>query len=169
VAWCARGAAETPTGYDLHRIEEHRQLFEVSCIPSAVEMVLKLTGHAPAGYFALQEAWKDKTDGTFADFDNHTIAGLTFRRQFSMPRGPAFPLRKLFAAINAELGRGRYVIVSLNNDVGGYHAWVVVQRLAGGEYRAVTKYGRDTTEITDTRLRIQNMQGTDIATYKIVP
>jgi hypothetical protein len=171
--WCypMDGAAKaiTPPGYDRVKIDQHRQLPYPSCIPSSVEMVLKLIDRVPRDFFEIQEAWKNKLDGSFADFDNRTIAGVTFRQQFSMRRGFRFPIKKLFAAIDAELEQGRYVIVGLRNDPGSYHNWVIVGRTDSGEYRAVTKSGGDTLEIVDTKARIRRMKGTDIGTYTIAP
>jgi len=167
IAWSHPWKDVTPAGFDRLKIDQHRQLFDSSCIPSGVEMVLKLIGRVTEDYFVLQQAWKDKKDGTFADFDRRTVEGVTFRQRFSMRRGSKFPLKKLFAAIDAELIHGRYVLVSLSSDSGSYHIWVVVQRLSGGGYRALSKNGRETAEIMDTRERIEAMQGTDIVTYTI--
>ena len=69
--------AITPPGYDRLKIDRHRQIYDAYCIPSSVEMVLKLIDRVPQDYFELQEAWKNKTDGSFANFDNRTIAGVT--------------------------------------------------------------------------------------------
>lgn len=161
--------AITPPGYDRLKIDRHRQIYDASCIPSSVEMVLKLTDRVPQDYFELQEAWKNKTDGSFANFDGRTIAGVTFKRQFAMPRDRRFPLKELFAAIDAELAQGRYVIVGLSVGRNVYHNWVIAGRLANGEYRAVSKNGAETMEISDTRARIKRMKGTDIGTYTLAP
>ena len=165
-AWAEADAASL--GFDRQKVDAHRQLFDLSCIPSGVEMILKLTGRVPQDYFMLQQAWKNRDVGTFADFDHRKVAGVAFRRRFPMARGPKFPLKSLFGAIDGELTHGRYVLVSLNNgDPGGYHIWVIVQRLEGGEYRALSKDGQETIEITDTRKQIEAMQGTDILTYSL--
>jgi len=148
-------------------IDRHRQIFSFSCIPSSVEMVLKLLGRVPSDYYSLQQAWKNKTDGNFDNFEQRTIAGVTFHRQFATARCVMFPLKGLFAAIDAELAQGRYVIVGLSNDRNGYHAWVIVERLPSGEYRAISKSWEDTIEITDTKRRIEEMQGTDLGTYTL--
>jgi hypothetical protein len=167
ITWCHSSADIAPPGFDRDKIDRHQQLFDFSCIPSGVEMILKLIGRVPENYYALQESWGNKTDGSFGDFDQRTIAGVRFRRRFGVPRGPKFPLKKLFAAIDAELKHGRYVLASLSSGGADYHMWVIVQRLDDGRYRALSKNGRETIEIKDTRERIQAMQGTDIATYTI--
>jgi hypothetical protein len=129
-----------PTGFDINIIHQHRQLELPSCIPSSVEMVLKLTRSVPTDYFELQQAWGNKLDGNFRDFDGRTIAGLTFSQRFTQPRGRGFPLAKLFAAIDAELEQDRYVIIALRaGGPNSYHNWVIVQRSADGEYTAVSK------------------------------
>lgn len=175
-ARAADQVAAQPTGpvvgakpaYDWVKVDEHKQLYGMSCIPMTVEMVLKLLSREPADYYALQEAWKEKADGTFGDFDNRTVAGVTFYRQFFLPRDEKFPLDDLFHAIDAELAGGRHVIVSLLWDR-AYHMFVIVDRSAAGEYRAVSKAGAVTIEVGDVKARIKSIQGTDILTYTIEP
>jgi len=54
--------------YDRRIIGEHRQIFENSCVPSAVEMVLKLLGMVGKDYYDLQ--CETKNEGSnFAKFD----------------------------------------------------------------------------------------------------
>src|SRR3954452_20356027 len=89
--------------FDKAAIDHHRQIYDLSCVPSAVEMVLKLTGRVSAEYFELQEAWKNKADGSGRDFDAVSVAGLTFHQQFALPRKRGFPFKELFATIDAEL------------------------------------------------------------------
>lgn len=43
-------------------IDNHEQKHQVSCIPSAVEMVLKLLRKVNVNYYELQESWKNKTE-----------------------------------------------------------------------------------------------------------
>jgi len=60
------------------------------------------------------------------------------------------------------------VITGIENDDGhGYHAWVIVERLDSGEYRAVSKGMSDTIELRDVKARITRMMGSDIETYRI--
>lgn len=168
--WLAAGSLLSASpAFEKSIVDRHAQIYLASCIPSSVEIVLKLTGRVPPDFFELQEEWKNKTDGSFANFDNVTIAGLTFRRQYALPRDRRFPLRDLFAAIDSELDAGRYVIVGLRSGKHSFHNWVIVERVAGGEYRAVSKNGRDTMEITNTRAIIRRMKGTDIGTYTAAP
>src|SRR6185295_10986781 len=84
-------------------IDAHKQIYDMSCIPMSVEMVLKLSGHAAPDFYELQNTWQTKTDGNFRDFDGKTIKGVTFKKQFGLPRDKNFPLEKLFATIDREL------------------------------------------------------------------
>src|SRR5579859_2226431 len=144
---CSLPAAQP--AFDRSIIDRHRQVYDNSCVPSAFEMVLKLTGRVPAEYFELQDAWKNKSDGSGRDFDNVTIAGLTFHQLYAQPRRRGFPFAALFAAIDAELDAGRYVITGLRSGKNMFHAWVIVERLPDGEYRAVSKSGADTIEVSN--------------------
>jgi hypothetical protein len=157
-----------PAGFDINIIHQHRQLELPSCVPSSVEMVLKLTRSVPTSYFELQQAWGNKLDGSFRDFDGRTIAGLTFSQRFTQPRGPRFPLAELFAAIDAELEQDRYVIIALRSGRVEYHNWVIVQRTADGEYTAVSKSGEETIVVYDTKARLTRIGGGDIGVYRRV-
>jgi hypothetical protein len=147
-------------------IDAHRQLYQMSCIPSGVEMVLKLSRRAGTNYFDQQKAWKNRADGNFRDFDRKTINGVTFHQQFNVPRNEAFPLEKLFATIDRELEAGRYVIISLNSG-NGWHMWIICDRSDDGEYTALSKEGAKTVMETKVKERVRRMKGTDILTYEI--
>jgi hypothetical protein len=152
--------------FDRGIVDAHRQLYGFSCIPSSVEIVLKLTRRVPLTFHGLQHEWRDKTDGCFDHFDGRTIAGVTFHRKYAMTRCAMFPFKGLFAAVDAELAEGRPVIVGLENDNhDGYHNWVIVEKLPDGEYRAWSKAWFQTIELTDVKRRIIEMGGTDIGTY----
>lgn len=103
VGLAASKPSSTQPTYDWLVVDEHQQLYDWSCIPMSVEMVLKLEHREPSDYFELQNAWKNKRDGTFADFDGRTIDGLTFHRQFFLPRNDHFPMDNLFKAIGSRL------------------------------------------------------------------
>jgi hypothetical protein len=90
-------------------VHAHRQLYAESCIPTAVELVLKLSGRVPSSYYDLQREWKTAPYGTSDGFVGRTIEGLTFHSQFKTPRCAMFPFKGLFAAIDAELEAGRFV------------------------------------------------------------
>jgi len=46
--------------FDKSLIDNHEQKYQCSCIPSAVEMVLKLIGKVGTDYYELQESWDNK-------------------------------------------------------------------------------------------------------------
>jgi hypothetical protein len=157
--------------FDRHIVDEHKQLFDSSCIPMTIELVLKLTRREPTDFFKLQDAWQTKTDGSFADFDGKTIGGLTFHRQFTQPRGNNFPLRHLFATIDKELEAGRYVIISFQSGDHSWHMHVIYGKSASGDFVAITKSGSKATgartvEVRSVKEIVTKMKGTDILTYE---
>ena len=52
------------TQFELRIIDAHRQLYGMSCIPSSVEMVLKLLGRVPISYYDLQTQSRGSLRGT---------------------------------------------------------------------------------------------------------
>ena len=147
-------------------VHAHLQLYSESCIPTAVELVLILAGRVPSSYYDLQREWKNSKYGTFDIFVGRTIAGLTFHRNFWLPRCAMFPFKGLFSAIDAELNAGRFVIIGLrDDDESPFHAWVIVERLPDGEYLGFSKNGAETMEATDIRRRIISNGGTDFNSY----
>ena len=156
------------TSFDRRIIDAHKQRYMMSCIPSSVEMVLKLMGRVPRSYYRLQTAWKNKADGSFHDFDGKTFEGVTFYQKFTQPHGSQFPLSSLFGTIDRELKAGRYVIVGLarGSDV---HDWVIYDEAPDGDFLAVSKFGPWTIEKKHVKKAITRMQGTDIGTYEVTP
>ena len=151
-------------------VSQHRQLDTYSCIPMSVELVLKLLRRVPADYYDLQREWGNRTDGSFGPFDGRTIKGVRFRLQFSLARDDKFPLDDLFRTIEEELAAGRFIIVSLAMPGGGYHMFIVYDKLPSGEFRAVSRIqGRPETLVADQiRAMIRQVKGTDILTYEII-
>lgn len=154
------------TAFNRQIINGHKQRYDMSCIPSSLEMVLKLLGREPESYYDLQDAWKNKSDGTFGDFEIKTIKGVTFHRQFGMPRGGQFPLSDLFATIDRELKAGRYVIVSLTSNP-GWHMYVIYYEDGDGDVLAVSKIRKETIAADHVKKIIKGMNGTDIMTYEL--
>ncbi len=152
-------------------INQHRQVKNNSCIPSAVEMVLKLLKKVPLNYYNLQNGWTN--DGSFLNFDGQAIQGVTFRRINLTERGPNFPFDQLFKIINQELAEDRYVIIALlgMSDSGPkLHAYIVFDKDPSTEdYLTVTKASFFSTYVTqfdtDIKGRIREIQGTDILVY----
>jgi len=138
----------------------------MSCIPSSLEMVLKLLGRVPVSHYDLQTQWKEKADGSFADFDGMTFAGVTFHQRFTQPHDTDFPLAMLFDTISAELHAGRFVIVGLASG-DDTHDWVIYDETPDGEFLAVSKAGAHTIEERHVKSVITAMKGTDIGTYEL--
>ncbi|HEY5911121.1 MAG TPA: hypothetical protein VJA21_11010 [Verrucomicrobiae bacterium] len=153
------------TSFDSRIIDAHEQRYMRSCIPSSVEMVLKLMGRVPPSYYALQKAWKNKADGSFHDFDGKTFEGVTFHQQFRLARNSAFPLSSLFETIERELKAGRFVIVGLPRG-SDFHNWVIYDEDLEGDFLAVSKFGPWTIERRHVKKAIARMHGTDIGTYE---
>jgi len=154
------------TRFNRSIIDSHKQLYGGSCIPSSVEMVLKLLGRVPVSYYDLQMQWQNKLDGSFKDFDGKTVAGATFHQRFTMPRDDNFPLTDLFDAIHAELSAGRFVIVGLAAG-DAFHNWVIYDEDATGEFLAVSKGAGGTVYERAARKVITQMKGTDIGIYRV--
>jgi hypothetical protein len=172
-AWAKDGdATMVVANFDRQIVDDHKQLFDSSCIPMTIELVLKLTRREPVDFFKLQNAWQTKTDGSFADFDGKTIGGLTFHRQFTQPRGNNFPLKRLFATIDRELEAGRYVIISFQSGDHTWHMHVIYGKSANGDFVAITKSGSKATgartvEVRNVKEIVTKMKGTDILTYEM--
>jgi len=160
-------------------INSHKQLYDKSSIPMAIEMVLKLTKHAAPDFYDLQNAWTNKTDGGFSDFDGKTIKGLTFHQQFGQPQDKDFPLEqfgepcdkgfpfeKLFATIDEELTAGRYVIISLIATK-GLQTYVICDKDKDGEFIALSKADAITISNNHVKRTVTEMKGTDILTYEV--
>ena len=146
-------------------VQQHKQLYNMSCIPSAVEMVLKYNKKVNSNYYELQNSWKEKADGTFQDFDNKTIYGLKFTRQFNLPRSNDFPIDSLFKTIDNEIVAGRIVIISLPSGQNMYHMYLL-------DHKTDTYLGYSRGYNQDEVLKLDNikgfvkaMGGTDILTY----
>jgi hypothetical protein len=154
------------TKFDQRIIDAHEQRDALSCIPSSVEMVLKLMGRVPGSFYDLQTEWQNKPNGSFRDFDGKTFAGVTFHLQFSLPRDDSFPLEKEFETIHRELQAGRFVIVGLVSP-GGWHNWVIYDEDADGEFLAVSKFKDVTIKEPQVKRAIREMHGTDLATYEL--
>ena len=154
-------------------IDQHQQISDNSCIPSAVEMILKLLEKAPINYYELQNEWT--IDGSFANFDGRTIHGVTFRRINLADRGANFPLNLLFKIIDQELAADRYVVIALfgmSNSGPSFHAYVIFDKdLITQDYFAVTKVSLKGTYVThfetNIKSRIRKIQGTDILVYTV--
>jgi hypothetical protein len=166
-------------------VNAHRQLAPLSCIPSAVEMILKIHSKEPANYYDQQKQWGNKSNGSFADFDGAVLDGISFKRE-------AFDksaIGALFSQLVAEIDAGRFPVLSLampqkivgTADLGvvvwsGFHMFLVTRTNGGliGYAKASPPNGNNgcdtvaTHQILPVSLEIwvQLMGGTDILTYQ---
>ena len=147
------------TKFDHKIIDAHEQGFPMSCIPSSVEMLLKLLGRVPNSYRDLQLAWQNKSDGCWRDFNGKTFAGVTLRYRDD------YSTDQLFEAIDRELHAGRFVVVGLRNS-GGWHSWVIYDKDTSGEFLAVSKDQSRTIEERHVKEVIRRSQGSDLGTYE---
>ena len=128
-------------------------------------MVLKLRT-VPVSFYELQTGWRNKADGTFHDFHEKTIEGITFRQQFAQARNDEFPLAELFEATHKELAAGRFVIVGLPAGPDDWHDWIIYDEEVRGEFLAVAKGSQGTIYETRVKAVIAQVKGTDIGTYQ---
>lgn len=145
-------------------VNNHNQIFESSCIPSSVEMILKFCGVVDFDFYDLQNEWKNKIDGTFGDFDNKELYGVTFSRKFDLPRDANFPIDSLFQTIENELKSGKKVIISLPSNM-GWHMFVVYKQTPDGEFTSYSKQWSHTLILRNTKEIVKEVNGTDIMTY----
>jgi hypothetical protein len=154
-------------------INQHTQLYDYSCVPSSVEMALKILGRAPANYYALQNAC-NPNGGCFTDHDNKTYFGTTFRRINFGNRGNNFPFGNLFNIIDVEINANKLVMIALpSRDAQGrfcYHRHVMFEKnLANQDYNSVTKIGFGATSqtifFTGIKNAVRAINGTDILVH----
>lgn len=147
-------------------IAAHKQKYQYSCVPSAVEMILKLLKKVDIDYYCLQDHWEDlkmnfcnyvrREFCQFEIFDNITIKGVTFHRICC--NAP-----KLFEKIDEELSSERGVMVSVQ-----YHIWIIYGK-KDSKYLNFSK-GHNTEQI----ICLPNLEGlvhnkgeeTDILAYR---
>ena len=151
--------------YKYEAINKHHQIYNNSCIPSGVEMVLKLNKKVSSDFYNYQKIWGDKTDGNFANFAGLSIQGLRFYQKFNLERNDDFPINDLFKTIDKELLAKRYVLISLTNGI-GWHIYVICSKLKNGEFVAYSKNGNQNMLEINVKQIIKQMKGTDILVYR---
>ena len=147
-------------------VNNHDQKFPPSGIPSAIEMTLKYCKAVDFHYYELQNEWKNRTDGSFSDFDNKSFYGITFSHKFKLPRDSSFPIDSLFQTIENELKSGKKVIIALQQD-GVWPIYVVDKQTRNGDFVSYGKYGTHTLILRNTKEIIKKSNGTEIMTYDI--
>jgi hypothetical protein len=156
---------------DWNIVNSHLQKYQYSCIPSAVELVLKLSGKVSLDYYELQNAWDNKTDGSFRDFDEKIIQGIKFKLENGFPS-----ISDLFRRISQELDGKRYVIISLKDSLiditcksNDYHMCVIFDcSVQDGDFRAFTKNWESSRLINNVKRIVEAMGTTDILTYNVL-
>ena len=147
-------------------VNNHNQIFGSSCIPSSIEMVLKYYKVVDFDFYDLQKEWKNKRDGTFRNFDNKELYGITFFQKFDLPRNANFPIDSLFQTIENELKSGKKVIISLPSGM-GWHMYVINKQTPDGEFVSYSKQWGNTLIIRNTKEIVKMAKGTDIMTYSV--
>ena len=147
-------------------VNNHNQIFQMSCIPSAIEMILKYYNVVDFDFYDLQNEWKDKADGSFRNFDKKELYGITFFQKFVLPRDENFPIDSLFQTIENELKSDKKVIISLPADR-GWHMFIICKQTREGEFVAYSKLGSHTLILRNTKEIVRKSNGTEIMTYSI--
>ncbi|TDQ11752.1 hypothetical protein [Pedobacter metabolipauper] len=171
ISYAQKKTTHKPRAKSIHDAAvNHKQIYNSSCIPMSVELVLKYNKKVLPDYYKLQNNWKEKTDGTFNNFDGKTIEGIQFKHQFNLKRGDSFPFNQLFKTIDAELTAGRKVIISLPSGYNFWHMYVIDGKADSGDYIAYSRYFNDNNLITMQNIKklIFEVKGTDILTYRIL-
>lgn len=145
-------------------VNSHNQIFQLSGIPSAIEMALKQCKAVDLNFYKLQNDWQNKADGSFSDFDKKELYGVTFSQKFKLPRDANFPLDSLFQTIDNELKLGKKVIIALQVD-NGWPIFIVHKRNQNGEFVSYSKAGSHTLIIKNTKEIVKKSNGTEIITY----
>lgn len=154
-------------------IDQHQQKKDNSCVPSSVEMVLKLLGRVKLDFYDLQ---KGCTNGCFSEYDGKTINGVTFQRINLAKRNSDFPFEELSQKIKEELLSDRYVIITFlgltSKGKRKFHAYVVYDEdPSQNDFLTVTKASSNGNYVTQfntgIKSEIRNSKGTDILIYKI--
>jgi len=147
-------------------VNNHNQIFQMSCIPSAIEMILKYYNVVDVDFYDLQNEWKDKADGSFRNFDKKELYGITFFQKFVLPRDKNFPIDSLFQTIENELKSDKKVVISLPADR-GWHMFIICKQTPEGEFVSYSKLGSHTLILRNTKEIVRKSNGTEIMTYSI--
>ena len=168
---------------DNSKIYGHCQLTERSCIPMAVECVLKLLDLMTISDFCLQldDSNSGNSDWIHKGFSYPTDdQKVKFLREFLLSdiglvdRGPHFMIDyfdNLFARIDEELANDKFVIISLESGPKQWHMEIIFEKVNNNEYRTLTFYHKQKgpkENSQNLKQRVTDMQGTDILTYKLI-
>lgn len=153
---------------DANIIKNHKQKYANSCVPMAIELVLKLNKVVTMSYYDLQKEKKNFPRG-FSEFDGKTINNVKISLDFKINRDQNFPLEDLFNKIQKELDKGRYVTCAWKDELmQSYHAYVIYGYEDDEFLALTTDFGRSEYEyITDMKTRLKDIYGSDILTFDI--
>ena len=145
----------------------HIQLYPNSCVPMAIELVLKLMNKVAIDYYELQKE-KCNVSRWGGDFNNRIFSGTQINLEFDIDRGPNFPLNELFEKISSELDSGRFVNCAVKPDgSSSYHAYIIYGINDEGEFLGISiDYEKSPEYINDMKARLTKEQGSDILTFK---
>jgi hypothetical protein len=160
-------------------ISEHYQFAHGSCIPSMIEVVLKLEGIIDIDDFRFQSDKSKWWDSSWIDdlnLKNSEEKSLIFKRHFEEPRGSNW-LNKFrntfFSLIDEELSMGRFIIVIMNSGQGNYHPEIIYSKKKSYIYYTFTFHAQDSLNVNGMykyeqdlfqRVIVQ-MEGTALYTY----
>lgn len=149
-------------------VNNHNQIYPASGIPSAVEMILKYCKVVDFNFYDLQNEWKNKSDGSFRDFDKKEFNGVSFVQKFNLPRDENFPIDSLFNTIDNELKSGKKVIIALQVEM-SWPIFVVYKKTKDGEFVSYSKHEGHTLIFRNTKEIVRKSNGTEIMTYSKSP
>ncbi len=167
-------------------IRGHCQVTPISCVPMAIECILKLLNLMPMNDFVLQyDPTKSGNSNWIHNGFSYPFTNpiVQFSREFLLSdiglpdRGPHFMnkyYKPLFKTIDGELINGRYVFISLQSapTPTEWHMEVIFQKVNINAYKTVTFYHGNPDPVIydsqDLRKRVADMEGTDIITYKYI-
>lgn len=160
------------------RIYGHSQLDQISCIPMAIESVLKLIGLMDIRDFKYQNnsLYHNKTDW-FPIIEKDFGGKVKFEKQYEIfatarnHENLELYFDPLFETIDAELLEGRYVIISLPSGENNYHMHVIYNKISNDKYGYFTFNLLNPEPIdfqNDLKIIVREMLGTDIITYKLI-
>src|SRR5690606_16648191 len=131
-------------------------------------MILKYCKVVDFDFYDLQNEWQNKADGSFRDFDNKELYGITFSQKFALPRDTNFPMDSLFQTIENELKAGKKAIIALQVDT-GWSIFVVYKQTPDGEFVSYSKFESHTLIFRNTKEIVRKSNGTEIMTYNTSP
>jgi hypothetical protein len=151
-------------------IDNHQQIYPNSCVPSGVEMVLKLEGIMNSTLHSLQEAYGNNPRSG-DDFDNKEFSNGYIKIKFH--KVLLLTLKDIFHRIEYELKDNRYVLIPLKTSSPGDPMWtchihLIYNLMENGEYQSLTKLpGQPTIEDSSTKKRFTDNFNEQINTGRL--